>query len=178
MSGHNKWSKIKRKKEVGDAEKSRVFGKLARVITLESKKAQGNLSSPGLRVAIEKAKKVNMPSLNIDRAIEKGRSSTEGSLDRVIYEAYGPGGVAIIIDGLTDNRNRTSAELRHLLSQNGGQLAEPGAASWAFNVSREGYEPQTTVSLSLEDNERLSTLVEKLEDHDDVQDVYVNAASQ
>jgi YebC/PmpR family DNA-binding regulatory protein len=178
MSGHNKWSKIKRKKEVGDAQKSRVFGKLARSITLESKKALGNLSAPGLRVAIEKARKVNMPSDNIDRAVEKGKSGSEGSLERVLYEAYGPGGVALIIDGLTDSRNRTSAELRHLLTQNGGQLAEPGAASWAFSVTAEGYEPRTTVPISEEDGERLSLLVEKLEDHDDIQDVYVNAVSQ
>lgn len=177
MSGHNKWSKIKRKKEVGDAEKSRVFGKLARAITLESKKSGGNMSSPSLKVAIEKAKKANMPSDNIDRAIEKGKSTGSNELEQVVYEAYGPGGVAVIIEGLTDNRNRTSAELRHLLSQYGAQLAAPGAASWAFTASQEGYEPHTTIPLSPDDLAQLENLLEKLEAHDDVQEVYVNADS-
>ena len=175
MSGHNKWSKIKHKKAATDAQKSKIFSKHARLIALESRKAGGDTSVPALRVAIDKAKRDNMPSDNIERAVAKGRTDTADQMEVVVYEAYGPGGAALIIAGLTDNRNRTSAELKHLLSKQGGTLAEPGAASWAFTKTDEGWEPQATVPLSEPDQEKLGTLIELLDDHDDVQDVYTNA---
>src|SRR5574343_586530 len=104
MSGHNKWSKIKRQKEKTDAQKSKIFGKMVKLITVEAKKAGGNMQSPGLRNAIEKAKAANVPNDNIDRAIKK---STEASaMESITYEAYGPGGCGIIIETLTDNRNK------------------------------------------------------------------------
>lgn len=174
MSGHSKWSKIKHKKASTDARKSKVFSKLVRFITVEAKKAKGDRNSPGLRLAIEKARAENMPADNINRAIDKASSSAD--LESVTYEAYGPGGVAIIIEGYTDNRNRSSAEIKHLLSQNGGSLATPGAAMWAFSRSENGLEAQTTVELSDEDLEKLSGLVDALEDNDDVNDVVTNAA--
>ena len=175
MSGHNKWSQIKHKKAATDAQKSRVFGKLARFIADESKRARGDTSAPGLRAAIEKAKSLNMPSDNVTRAVKKGTGTDAGEMNRVVYEAYGPGGCAIIINGLTDNRNRTSQEIKHLLSKNGGVLASPGSASWAFEKTLEGWLPQTHVSLSEEDNGSLLVIVEELEENDDVQGVYTNA---
>src|SRR5512140_2919551 len=108
MSGHSKWSQIKRQKSVTDAAKSRVFARYARLIALESKKANGVLSAPGLSVAIARAKAANMPKDNIERAIAKGASKDSGNLEQILYEAYGPGGVALIIDALTDNKNRTT----------------------------------------------------------------------
>jgi len=175
MSGHNKWSKIKHKKAATDAQKSKIFGKLARLITVESKKANGDINSPGLRVAIDKAKSENMPSDNIDRAVKKGTGADAGNMEAVLYEAYGPGGTAIIIDGLTDNRNRSSQEIKHILSKNGASLADQGAASWAFTRSDGVWAPNTTVPLSEDDVSKLERIVEELEENDDVQDVYTNA---
>jgi len=176
MSGHNKWSKIKHKKAATDSARSKVFTKMNRLLTVEAKKAGGNLESPGLKAAIEKAKKVNMPGDNIERAIKKASSNTDADMSPVVYEAYGPSGVGIIIEGLTDNNNRTAAEIRHILSKNNTELAAVGAASWAFTKTDEGWEPNNTVDLSDSDAEKLSKIVDSLEDSDDVQDVYTNAA--
>lgn len=174
MSGHSKWSKIKHKKASTDARKSKVFSKLVRFITVEAKKAKGDRNSPGLRLAIEKARGENMPADNIDRAIDKASASSE-ELESVVYEAYGPGGVALIIEGYTDNRNRTVQEIKHMLSKHGGSLANQGAAMWAFNKTDEGLVPTTTVDLSDEDLEKLAGLVDELEDQDDVNEIYTNA---
>lgn len=175
MSGHNKWSQIKRKKAVTDGKRSKVFGKMAKLIAMESKKAVGNLASPSLRAVIERAKKENMPIDNIDRAVKKGAGGDAGNMEAVLYEAYGPGGCAILIEGLTDSKNRTVAEIKHTLSKRGLALAGQGAAVWAFAKTAEGYEPQTMVPLSNEDGEALSSLLEELDDNDDVQEVYTNA---
>jgi len=176
MAGHNKWSKIKHKKAAGDAKKSKEFSKLARLIASESKKSGGDKNSPGLRAAIEKARSINMPSDNIERAVKKGSGSDAGEMFETIYESYGPGGCAIIIESLTDNKNRTSAEIKHLLSQYNTTLAEQGSASWAFEKTSEGMSPKTTIKLPAEDAESLKKLVSALEDNDDVQKVYTNAA--
>lgn len=176
MAGHSKWKQIKHKKAATDAKKSQIFGKLSRLIAMESKRAGGDTSAPGLRLAIEKARAANMPSDNIERAVQKGSATGSEEMESVVYEAYGPGGAALIIEGLTDNRNRTSAELRHLLSKNGAQLAEPGAASWAFKKGADGsLEAAATVPLSDDDGAKLAELLELLDDHDDVQEVYTNA---
>lgn len=176
MAGHNKWSKIKHKKAATDAAKSKIFGKMARVIAVESKKANGDTSAPGLRAAIEKAREYNMPKDNIERAIAKGTSADTAALESVLYEMYGPGGTAVLIAILTDNRNRTAAEVRHLLSKLGYELATPGSAAWAFTKTADGYEAQTTVEISADDGTKLEGLLEALDEHDDVQDVYTNAA--
>ncbi|OGG47738.1 hypothetical protein A3D66_01710 [Candidatus Kaiserbacteria bacterium RIFCSPHIGHO2_02_FULL_50_9] len=176
MAGHSKWAQIKRKKEATDAKKSQIFSKFAKLIASESKKAKGDRSAPGLRLAIMRAKVVNMPNDNIDRAIEKGKGDGGTAMDEVLYEAYGPGGVAVLIVGLTDNRNRTAQEIKHLLSKNNLSLAAPGAASWAFTKTAEGYTPQTTLDLSDTDLAALETMVTALEEHDDVQEVFTNAA--
>ncbi len=175
MSGHNKWSQIKHKKAITDGKRSKIFGKLVKLIALESKKVAGNLSAPGLRAVIERAKKENMPIDNIDRAVKKGAGGDAGNMEAVLFEAYGPGGCAILIEGLTDNKNRTVAEIKHLLSKRGLTLAGQGAAVWAFTKTAEGFGPQTMAPLSDEDGEALSSLLEELDEHDDVQEVYTNA---
>lgn len=174
MSGHNKWSKIKHKKAATDAQRSKIFGKLAQLISVESKKANGDINSPGLRSAIEKAKQANMPTENVNRAVQKGKNDTSAALEEVLYEAYGPGGVAIIISGLTDNRNRTAAEIKHILTKQGISLAEPGAASWAFEKTGEEYKAKTTTTISEEENKKLGDIIENILDHDDVHDVFTN----
>lgn len=175
MSGHNKWSKIKHKKAATDAQKSKEFGKLARLIAVESKKARGDTSSPNLKTVIDKAKGSNMPKDNIERAVQKGRTDTGADMQMLTYELYGPGGVAVLVDTLTDNNNRTNQELKHLVSKLGYQMAEPGAASWAFTRTNMEWQPQTTIELDDATEEALVTLVEALEEHDDVQTVVTNA---
>jgi len=175
MSGHNKWSKIKHKKAATDSAKSKVFSKLNRLITVEARKVGGNMDSPGLKTAIEKARKANMPNDNIERAIKKASSDTGAEMNPVTYEAYGPGGVGIIVEGLTDNNNRTAAEIRHIFSKNNTGLAATGSASWAFTKTKDGWKPTTTIPLSDEDLDKLEKIVEDLEENDDVQDVYTNA---
>ena len=174
MSGHNKWSKIKHKKATTDAQKSKVFSKLVKLIQNESKTSKGDINSSGLKTAIEKAKKANMPSDNIERAIKKGVTDNI-VMDSVVYEAYGPGGIAMIITGLTGNRNKTAAEIRHTLTKNGLILAESGSALWAFVKSGVEYKPNSTMEISDEDTKKLEKVVDELEDLEDVQEVLTNA---
>ncbi|MBI2618409.1 YebC/PmpR family DNA-binding transcriptional regulator [Candidatus Kaiserbacteria bacterium] len=176
MSGHNKWSQIKHKKAATDAKKSRVFGKLSRLISSEVKKAQGNAHAPGLRRVIEKARQANMPTENIQRAVEKGKTDGTEGLEEVVYEAYGPGGVAMVISGMTDNKNRTGAEIKHLLAEHGLALAEPGAALWAFEKSNDVFQAKTRIPLSPEDKEKLDVLKDTLSQHDEVSDIHTNEA--
>lgn len=173
MSGHNKWSKIKHKKTATDAAKSKIFGKYAQSITAESKKVNGDRTSPTLRDIIERARKENMPMENIDRAIAKGIGGS--GAEQVTYETYGPGGVALIIKANTDNRNRTAQEIKHILTEQNCQLAEPGAAAWAFKQENEDtWTPTVTVAVDEKDKERLNTLIEKLEENEDVEEIFHN----
>lgn len=175
MSGHNKWSKIKHKKSITDAKKSKNFGKLVRLIQVEAKKSKGDVSSPGLKTAIEKARKENMPNDNIERAIKKAQEI--GETNEVTFELYGPGGAGVIVEALTDNNNRTNSEIKHILSKHNTSLASPGSVTWAFkrNLNDFSWEPIQTVELSDEDLSKLEDLIEAIEDHDDVQEVFVNA---
>lgn len=177
MSGHSKWSQIKRQKSVTDAAKSRVFARYARLIALESKKVGGDLSAPSLSVAISRAKAENMPKENIERAVAKGISKDSGNLERVLYEAYGPSGVALLVDALTDNKNRTTQEVKHLLATQGTELSAPGAASWAFTKIPDGsYTPhEPLVDIAGPDEERLGAILTMLDEHADVQRVFTNA---
>ena len=176
MSGHNKWSKIKNKKAVTDAQKSKIFSKLVRLITIESKKAKGDINSPSLRTAIEKAKAENVPSDNIDRAVKKGIGGEAGEMEQITYEAYGPGGSALIIEALTSNRNKASQEIKHILSKNGFELATPGSATWAFNKNPQGeWLPNVSVTIADSDGAILEKIIEELEDNEEVQEVYTNA---
>ncbi len=176
MSGHNKWAQIKRQKGANDAQKSSVWGKLGKRITVESKKAGGDVGASNLRSAIDIAKKANMPRENIERAVAKGISADASELEAITYETYGPGGAAIVIETLTDSRNRTAQEMKHLLTELGLALASPGSALWAFEKSPAGeYAAKTTVPLSEGDNEALLSILEKIDGNDDVQEVYTNA---
>lgn len=174
MAGHNKWSKIKHKKAATDAAKSKIFGKLVRLIQVEARLAKGDETAPGLAAAIAKALKSNMPKDNIERAIKK--ASESGDAVAVLYEAYGPGGVGMIITGLTDNTNRTSSEIKHILSKNNGSLGAPGSVSWNFSKNADHeWEPSTYIALDEKQSEQCERLLELLEEHDDVQEVYHNA---
>jgi YebC/PmpR family DNA-binding regulatory protein len=176
MSGHSKWKQIKEKKGVADKKRSKEFSRFSRLITVESRVAKGSVNSPNLRSVIERARAADMPKENIERAVAKGIGIGAESLEQITYETYGPGGVGILIDVFTDNKNRTNQELKFLLSEAGYQMATPGSASWAFSKSPEGeWKAATTVPVSDEDAEKLASLVEKLEAHQDVENVSTNA---
>ncbi|MCE9628476.1 MAG: YebC/PmpR family DNA-binding transcriptional regulator [Candidatus Vogelbacteria bacterium] len=175
MSGHNKWSKIKNRKAITDSKKSKIFSMLAKNLTVESKKVKGDKNSPTLRAVIDRAKAANMPTDNIDRAIAKGAGADSGSFEEVIYEAYGPGGIAIIIEGITDNKNRTTPEIKHLLHSCGGSLGSQGSVLWAFSKGDEFWTPNNTLTLSEGDEEKLLHLLDILDDHDDIKNITTNA---
>jgi len=176
MSGHNKWSKIKNRKAVTDSQKSKIFGKYARLIAIESKRVGGDVSSPSLSAVIDRAKAENMPNDNIERAVKKGAGGDTGNLETIVYETYGPGGCAILISALTDNRNRAAQEIKHALVENGFELAAPGSASWAFQKTHDGYDATMPLALSEDDKNKLQKLVDELDELDDVQDIYTNVS--
>jgi YebC/PmpR family DNA-binding regulatory protein len=135
MSGHSKWHSIKHKKAIVDARRGQHFTKLARAITVAAREGGGDPDgNPGLGLAVQKARDASMPKDNIERAIAKGTGEgvDADQIENVIYEGYGPGGVALLIEALTDNRNRTGADVRHALSKHGGNLGEPGSVSYLF----------------------------------------------
>ncbi len=177
MAGHSKWAQIKRGKAITDAAKSRTFSKFAREITLESKRASGNMSSPALAAIIARAKAVNMPKDNIERAVAKGMSAGGGELEQVVYELYGPGAVAIMLTALTDSRNRTTQEIKLILTKNGYDLGTPGSALWAFTKSPAGrFSPnEPLMDISEEDEEKLSQLLTLFDEQDDTQEIATNA---
>jgi len=174
MAGHNKYSKIKHVKAKNDAQKSKSFGKYVRLITVEAKKSGGQMSA-GLQAAVDKARKDNMPNDTIDRAIKKAATDNSAAMESITYEAYGPGGVAMLIDVLTDNRNKSAQEVKHILSQHEIAMAAPGSASWAFQKVNGEWQPTSTMPLEDADIEKLTAVVEALEMNDDVQNVYTNA---
>jgi YebC/PmpR family DNA-binding regulatory protein len=136
MSGHSKWHSIKHKKAVVDARRGQHFTKLARAITVAAREGGGDPDgNPSLALAIQKARDASMPKDNIERAVAKGPGEgvDADQIETVLYEGYGPGGVALLIEALTDNRNRTGADVRHLLSKHGGNLGEPGSVSYLFD---------------------------------------------
>lgn len=177
MSGHNKWSKIKHKKAASDAQKSKIFSKHATLITMEVKKSGGDVNSASVQSAIERAKKDSMPKENIERALAKGSGSDGASLEEIMFEGYGPGGVAILIQAVTDNNNRTAPEIRHIFSKAGLELGTPGSAMWAFTKTAEGYTPNSPMELDDETGEKLADFIEKIEEQDDVTNVYTTADS-
>ncbi len=136
MSGHSKWASIKHKKAVVDARRGQHFTKLARAITVAAREGGGDPDgNPGLALAVQKARDASMPKDNIERAIQKGTGAgvDAESFETVLYEGYGPGGVAMLIEALTDNRNRTAAEVRHIVGKHGGSLGEPGSVAYLFD---------------------------------------------
>jgi len=135
MSGHSKWASIKHKKAATDAKRGQLFTKLARAIAIAAREGGGDPESNfTLAAAIEKAKGYSMPKDNIERAIARGTGESSGDeqIERVVYEGYGPGGAALLVDALTDNRNRTGAEVRNAFDKSGGNLGEPGSVAWQF----------------------------------------------
>ncbi len=134
MSGHNKWSQIKHKKGINDAKRGKMFSKFSNQITVAARQKGGDQSTnPQLKMLVEKARSFNMPNENIERAIKKGTGELEGvKIEELTIEAYGPAGIALIIDAITDNKNRTLAEIKFLLGQHGGKVAEGGGVNWLF----------------------------------------------
>lgn len=134
MSGHSKWSQIKHKKAITDAKKGKIFSKMVRLISVAARaKGKDPEANPTLRMLIDKARSLNMPVENIERAIAKGAGELEGSkIEEFLLEAYGPAGSALLIEGTTDNRNRTVSEIKYLLSEHDGKLANPGSVLWLF----------------------------------------------
>jgi YebC/PmpR family DNA-binding regulatory protein len=141
VAGHSKWAQIKRKKAVNDHRRGKMFTSLIREITVAAREGGGDPNfNPRLRLAVDTAKAANMPAENIDRAIKRGTGELEGvSYDEVVYEGYGPGGVAILIETLTDNANRTVADVRHALSKHGGTLGTSGSVAWQFDRKGQVY---------------------------------------
>lgn len=133
MSGHSKWANIKHRKESVDKKRGKIFSTMAKMIAIAARNGGDPIMNPGLRLAIEKAKSVNMPNDNIERAIKKGTGEDkEGQLEEVLYEAFGPNGIPLIIEAITDNKNRTLSELRHILLQYNGRMGEAGSVKWMF----------------------------------------------
>jgi len=143
MSGHSKWSTIKRKKGAADQKRGKEFSKLIRVIVAAAREGGGDIESNGkLRTAIDKARSINMPKDTMTQAIKRGTGEIEGmQFEELNYEGYGPGGIALLIETVTDNRNRTTADIRHLLSKYGGSLGETGCVQWMFNKKGVIYVP-------------------------------------
>jgi YebC/PmpR family DNA-binding regulatory protein len=140
MSGHSKWSSIKHKKAATDAKRGKLFTKLARAIQVAAREGGGDVeTNASLALAVQKARDASMPKDNIERAIAKGSGVDQdaAAFESIVYEGYGPGGVAILVDALTDNRNRTGSEVRHMFSKGGGSLGEPGSVAWLFEKKGE-----------------------------------------
>ncbi len=158
MAGHSKWAQIKRKKAVTDARRGQLFSRLLKEITVSARLGGGDPGgNPRLRAAIQDAKTSNVPNDNIDRAIKRGTGELEGvTLEEVVYEGYGPGGAAVLIEAVTDNKNRTVAEIRHLFSKHGGNLGENGCVAWMFEkrgylaISREALAEEQFMNLAIE----------------------------
>jgi YebC/PmpR family DNA-binding regulatory protein len=159
VSGHSKWATIKRKKGAADAKRGQLFSKLSRAITVAAREGGGDpVSNAALATAIEKARANSMPKDNIERAIQKGTGGGDGAVDyeAVTYEGYGPGGVAIICVALTDNRNRTASDVRHIFTKNGSELGTPGSVAWQFErkgiilIDSEGVDEESLMDAALE----------------------------
>lgn len=178
MSGHSHWAGIKHKKEVTDQKRGKVFSKLLAAISAAAKTEQNPDFNPRLRTAIAKAKEASVPADNIERAIK--RASESGvDLEELAFEAYGPGGAAILIEAISDNKNRAVQEIKMILKEHGGKWAETGSVAWAFETvdsaggARE-WKAKFPQELPAEDKTKLEALVEALEENDDVQNVTTN----
>ena len=160
MSGHSKWNNIQGRKNAQDAKRGKIFQKLSREIYMAAKASGPDPdTNPALRLVMDKAKAANMPNDNVDRAIKKATSATEGeNYDEVSYEGYGPGGVAILVHALTDNRNRTATNVRVAFTRNGGNLGETGSVSYMFD--RRGYMAIERAGLDLDEDAMLEVVIE------------------
>jgi YebC/PmpR family DNA-binding regulatory protein len=176
MSGHSHWAGIKHKKEITDQKRAKVFSKLLALISAAAKTEPDPNFNPRLRTAIATAKEMAVPQDNIERAIKKA-SEADNNLEELTFEAYGPGGIAILIEAVSDNKNRAVQEIKTILKDHNGKWAETGSVQWAFEKTHEGYRPKFPQDIPEADAERLVTLIDALHDNDNVQNVYTNAAS-
>lgn len=179
MAGHSKWAQIKRKKSKEDEKRGRLFSKLTKSIIVAARQGGGNPeSNPALAAAIEKAKQFNLPQENIERAIKKATGELEGvTYETLVYEGYAPGGVAVMVEVATDNRNRTAAEMRHIFSKRGGNLGETGSVAWMFERKGEIVVPAGAAG---EDDVLAAALeagAEDMETGDDAYTVYTEPDS-
>lgn len=183
MAGHSKWAQIKHKKALTDAKKSQIFSKLAAMISVAAREKGGDpATNPKLRMTVEKARAMNMPQENIVRAIKRGTGELPGAvIEELLYEGYGPGGAAVLVEVVTDNRNRTLGELRRIFAEHGGKLGESGSAQWMFTraATPEGgieYVPKSSVAVHDPETARaLRALFDALDDQQDVKEIYSNA---
>lgn len=177
MAGHNKWKQIKHQKDATDKKKGRLFSKLANLIAITAKKEPNPQFNPTLRSTIERARAAAMPQANIDRAITRASESEE--LEELILEIYGPEGSGLLVDAVTDNRNRTTNEVRALLKDYDAKLATPGSLVWAFKRDESdpaavSYTPKFPQAVSEEAKEKVAALTLALEERDDVNEIYTN----
>ncbi len=178
MSGHSHWAGIRHKKEITDERRGKVFGKLLAAISAAAKSEPNPDFNPRLRTAITKAKEAAVPQENIERAVKRA-SEADTDLEELTFEAYGPGGAAIVIEAISDNKNRTVQEIKMILKEHGGKWGEAGSVRWAFGLPAGGereWKAKFPQELSEEDAKKLLALVEALEDNGDVQNVFTSAA--
>ncbi len=182
MSGHSKWAQIKHKKALTDVKRGQLFSKLVREITVASSVGGSNPdSNPRLRAALLRAKSFGLPKENIERALERaaGRGGTK-ELQEFLYEVIGPTGSYILVEGITDNKNRVLGEIKQILAKYGAKFVPPGSLLWSFErvLTEEGrnYKSKNPLSLSSEDKEKLAPFLDELLEHPDVQEVYTNLA--
>lgn len=178
MSGHSHWAGIKHKKEITDQKRGKIFSKLLTAISAAAKSEANPDFNPRLRTAVAKAKEASVPQENIERAIKHASEASE-NLEELTFEAYGPGGIAIIIEAISDNRNRTIQEIKSVLKEFNGKWTEAGSVRWAFEPPAGGTEREWKArfpqALSGEDAKKLAALIEAIEDNGDVQNVFTNA---
>ena len=176
MSGHSRWAQIKHKKAATDAKKGKVFSRLSRLITIASKEhGPDPKTNSKLERAIAEARAANMPQDNIARAIQRAKEKETSELKEVLYEAYGPGGSALLIEVTTDNSNRTTNELKRILLEHGAKLGVEGSALWAFEKKGGDFAAKFPMALGEDDAKKFLGLLEALSEHDDVENVYANA---
>ena len=173
MSGHSHWAGIKHKKEITDKKRGVLFSKLLNAVSAAAKNEPNPQFNPRLRTAVEKAQENNVPLVNIERAIKKASESKD--LEELIIEAYGPGGAAILINAISDNKNQTISEIKKILTDNSAKIAEPGSVLWAFDQLAGGdWQAKFKQEINTEDKQKLEVLIQELENHGDVQKVYAN----
>jgi len=176
MSGHSKWSTIKHKKALTDAKKSKVFSKVASLITIAARKGGDPDKNPSLRTVIEKAHEVNLPKENIERAIKRGAGEIAGArLEELTYGAFGPGSAVILITAITDNKNRTLAEIKKILQEHNVKFAELNSIQWMFHREEADWIPNNPVKIDDENvKKELGALYEALDEQQDVNEIYDN----
>lgn len=176
MSGHSKWSTIKHKKAITDAKRSKVFSKITSLITIAARKGGNPADNPNLRTMIEKAREVNVPKENIERAIKRGTGEITGAaLEEVIYGAFGAGGAVILITAITDNKNRTLAEVKKILSDHNAKFAELNSIQWMFRREGADWVPNNPIKIEDENvKKELEALYDALDEQQDVNEIYDN----